>query len=71
MFAIPGSIHSPQSRGCHALLKQGAKLVETAQDVLEELPSCTLRRGAAPRAGREEPREREDGICWRPWASTR
>lgn len=37
VFAIPGSIHSPQARGCHALLKEGAKLVETAQDVLEEL----------------------------------
>jgi len=37
VFAIPGSIHSPQSRGGHALLKQGAKLVESAQDVLEEL----------------------------------
>lgn len=37
VFAIPGSIHSPQSRGAHALIRQGAKLVETAQDVLEEL----------------------------------
>jgi DNA processing protein len=41
VFAIPGSIHSVLSRGCHALLRQGAKLVETAQDVLEELPFFT------------------------------
>ena len=40
VFAIPGSIHSVQARGCHALLRQGAKLVETVQDVLEELGSA-------------------------------
>lgn len=37
VFAIPGSIHSPQSKGCHLLIKQGAHLVETADEVVAEL----------------------------------
>ncbi|MEY2873915.1 MAG: hypothetical protein RLZZ373_1286 [Pseudomonadota bacterium] len=37
VFAIPGSIHSPQVKGCHKLIKDGAKLVETTQDILDEL----------------------------------
>jgi DNA processing protein len=37
VFAIPGSIHNPLARGCNALIREGAKLVETTQDILEEL----------------------------------
>ena len=39
VFAIPGSIHNPLARGCHHLIRQGAKLVETAEDVIDELGS--------------------------------
>lgn len=44
VFAIPGSIHSTQARGCHALIKQGAKLVESGQDVLDELDTVSVLR---------------------------
>ena len=48
VFAIPGSIHSPQSKGCHALIRQGAKLVESYQDILDELPQVGRRMTPSP-----------------------
>ncbi len=47
VFAIPGSIHSPLSKGCHALIKSGAKLVESTEDILAELGQWS---GGAPNA---------------------
>jgi DNA processing protein len=60
VFAIPGSIHSAQSRGCHALLKEGAKLVETAHDVLEELKGHAEALPAKPRLPSDDAQTGDD-----------
>ncbi len=67
VFAIPGSIHNPMARGCHALIRQGAKLVETVQDLFEELaPALGTQRasdkGRVSQAGTEAVDGAGDGV---------
>lgn len=62
VFAIPGSIHSPLARGCHALIKQGAKLVESAQDVLEEMKPGGGSAWAADAIAADDPGARVEGL---------
>lgn len=54
VYAIPGSVLSPQSRGCHALIRDGATLVETEADVLAELGAFWRPRDTAPRAAEDD-----------------
>jgi DNA processing protein len=75
VFAIPGSIHSPQSRGCHRLIQDGARLVESADDVLRELglgPHAQTRRATlAPVQPSLFAMPREDDVADGPDAALR
>ncbi len=61
VFAIPGSIHSPLSRGCHALIRQGAKLVESGQDIDEEMGAPKIVKAPSPTT-QAKPKHEEDPI---------
>ncbi len=62
VFALPGSIHNPLARGCHELIRQGAKLVETADDIVSELAPLTghVLQNAADSTAKHEPPANED-----------
>jgi len=62
VMAIPGSIHSPLARGCHRLIREGARLVESAQDVLQELGMESLQATAAAAAGASATAIRDEAL---------
>jgi DNA processing protein len=63
VFAIPGSIHTPQARGCHALIRQGAKLVDSAADIVDELaPLYPAARTSRPEPAAAAPPARKDPV---------
>ena len=62
VYAIPGSIHSPQARGCHALIKQGVKLVDGAIDILEDCASVRPAGAGAPLGARNAADARRDPV---------
>ena len=62
VFALPGSIHNPLARGCHKLIRQGAKLVETAEDIVNELAplSSHLLQNSLESTTNDDPPEQDD-----------
>ncbi len=63
VMAIPGSIDTPQARGCHQMIREGARLVETLSDILEELQGVTAKTPATPPANRRK-RNRTTPTLW-------